>query len=406
VVVKYGSLPFREQVDFFRQKINLPTQSWTDLWEGMHSRAFVVAGAMREDLLTDFRAAVDKAIAEGTTLREFRKDFDAIVEKHGWSYNGGAGWRSRVIYETNLRMSHAAGREAQMADPELRKRRPFGLYRHGGSEDPRPEHLALDGLVLPLDDPFWEQWTPPNGWGCKCKKFMVSQADVDRLGLTVADKAPDIPTETRTVGVNGPSPRTVTVPKGIDPGFAYNPGTAAQGRRLPEEVMEGWRKRKADAWEQLSVGGWQAYQRPGVIPLDVPKVALGLSVVGEERLRVTLGRILGGEEKVFRPGGVPVNVNAAVLARHVDSGRSIYLPLLIETLEQPFEVWATFERHKGTGKVELRTRVLKAFDLKGKAKGMLVVAQARKGQMEGWTVIPSPPGYLEGQRKGRLLYGR
>lgn len=406
MVLKYGALPFREQVDFFRQKINLPTQSWSDLWEGMHSRAFVMAGAMREDLLTDFRTAVDKAIAEGTTLREFRKDFDAIVERHGWSYNGGPGWRSRVIYETNLRMSHAAGREAQMADPELRKRRPLGLYRHGGSEDPRPEHLALDGLVLPLDDPFWEQWTPPNGWGCKCKKLMVSQTDVDRMGLQVADKAPDIPTETRTVGVKGPSPRTVTVPKGIDPGFAYNPGTAAQGRRLPEEVMEGWRKQKADAWEPLSPGNWQTYGRPENLPLEVPTVGPGPALDGEKALRNALETILGGEEKVFRPGGIPVNVSAAVLARHIDPKRSTHLPLLSETLDNPFEVWATFERHKGTGKVELRARIVKAFALQGRKKGMLVVAQARKGQLEGWTLIPATLGYLEGQRKGRLLYGR
>ncbi len=232
VPVQYGSLPFREQVEFFRQKQPVLTQAWTDVYAAEHDNAWMVAGAARADLLRDFRDAVDKAIAEGTTLREFRKDFDAIVERHGWSYNGGPGWRSRVIYETNLRTSYAAGREAQMADPELRKRRPFGLYRHGGSEDPRPEHLALDGLVLPLDDPFWEQWTPPNGWGCKCKKFMVSQADVDRMGLQVADKAPEIPTETRTVGVKGPSPRTVTVPKGIDPGFEYRPGATRAGSRV------------------------------------------------------------------------------------------------------------------------------------------------------------------------------
>jgi hypothetical protein len=36
----------------------------------------------------DFRVAVEKAIAEGTTLQEFRKDFDAIVATHGWSYKG------------------------------------------------------------------------------------------------------------------------------------------------------------------------------------------------------------------------------------------------------------------------------------------------------------------------------
>ena len=164
-MTEYGNLPFDKQIEFFRGKVNLPTQAWTDIWEGMHSRAFVVAGAMKSDLLTDLRSAVDRAVADGGTIQQFRKDFDGIVAKHGWSYKGGRNWRTRVIFDTNLRQSYNSGREEQMNDPELRKRRPYGLYRHGNSAFPRPQHLAWDNLALPLDDPFWDTHTPMNGWG-------------------------------------------------------------------------------------------------------------------------------------------------------------------------------------------------------------------------------------------------
>ena len=33
-------------------------------------------------------------VAEGTTLETFRKRFDGIVGKHGWSYKGGRDWRT------------------------------------------------------------------------------------------------------------------------------------------------------------------------------------------------------------------------------------------------------------------------------------------------------------------------
>ena len=90
------SLPFEEQEKFFRAKLNIPTRKWTDLWKDQHSKGFMVAGAYKADLLADFRDAVDKAITQGTTLEEFRKDFDQIVAKHGWSYNGSRNWRSEV----------------------------------------------------------------------------------------------------------------------------------------------------------------------------------------------------------------------------------------------------------------------------------------------------------------------
>jgi uncharacterized protein with gpF-like domain len=85
---QYLSLPFTSAIGFFRDKVALPTQAWDDLWQGMHSRAFVVAGATRADLLLDMRSAVDRAISKGTTLADFRHDFDSIVDRYGWAYKG------------------------------------------------------------------------------------------------------------------------------------------------------------------------------------------------------------------------------------------------------------------------------------------------------------------------------
>ena len=125
----------------------------------------MVAGAYKADLLSDFRDAVDKAIAQGTTLEEFRKDFDATVARHGWSYNGTRNWRSEVIYNTNIRTSYAAGRWEQLQDPDVKAFYGYLVYRHGDSRVPRPQHLAWNGLTLPADDPWWKTHYPPNGWG-------------------------------------------------------------------------------------------------------------------------------------------------------------------------------------------------------------------------------------------------
>lgn len=49
-------------------------------------------------------------------------------------------------------------------------------YRTASDSKVRPEHAALHGVTLPIDDPFWEQFTPPNGWNCRCSVVQVRKS--------------------------------------------------------------------------------------------------------------------------------------------------------------------------------------------------------------------------------------
>ena len=225
---KFTNLPFEEAIKFFKEKIRIPTQHWDDLWKGMHSRGFMVAGAMKDDLIADFQGSLTKAMTEGMTLADFKKDFDNIVSKHGWSYKGGRGWRTRVIFETNIRTSYSAGRHAQMTDPDVLKSRPYWEYVHGDSINPRKLHLSWDGTVLRADDPWWKTHYTPNGWGCKCKVVSRSDRDLKRIGKDKPDNAPDDGTYKWT----DKKGKTHTIPKGIDPGWDYNVGKEALRKEI------------------------------------------------------------------------------------------------------------------------------------------------------------------------------
>ncbi|OGV64137.1 MAG: hypothetical protein A2283_12460 [Lentisphaerae bacterium RIFOXYA12_FULL_48_11] len=404
---EYGGRPFDEAIAFFRQKLNIPTEHWDDLWKEQHAKGFMVAGAMKAELLTDLRIAMDKAISSGTTLKDFRKDFDKIVEKHGWIYKGGRNWRTKVIYDTNVRTAYMAGRYQQMTDPDVTALRPYFLYRHGDSRNPRPHHLALDGLVLRYDDPFWKTHYPPNGWGCKCKVLSLSKRDLAKMGKTGPDKTPEI--ETRTYeDRNGNKSQ---VPVGIDPGFDYNVGKAAWGSRISQTAMDAWRKQGSGAWEKLSAGNYITLGRPEVIPADTPVAAVNhkadTSIPGMQK---DIESVIGGSERIFSfsKGEMSwdVMVNASVLAEHIDPARAKYIPFLPETLFDPFEIWMAFEKHKGTGKVVLRQRIIKGIDM-GRKQGMLVVTNSVNGVMEAWTMIPSERiKYLQNQRYGELVWKR
>lgn len=216
-------LPFDEAIEFLRQKVNLTSTGWTDIFGRANTKGFTVAGAATEALVADFRAEIEKALEQGTTLQEFRGRFDEIVQKHGWQHTGRPGWRARVIYETNLSMAYSAGRYAQQTEPETLAAFPYWQYVHSGARHPRKQHLEWNGMVLAASDPFWDWAYPPNGWGCGCRVRLLSETMLRRQGRVGVDEAPArIPT---TFVVK----RTGEVLKGslgVDPGFDYNPGKA------------------------------------------------------------------------------------------------------------------------------------------------------------------------------------
>lgn len=216
-------LPFEEAIAFFRQKTRLPSRSWSEVWQEAHSRAFAVAGAASDALLSDFQKAVDKALSTGTTLAEFRRDFDTIVQRHGWEHTGAPGWRSQIIYETNLATAYSAGRYVQMTDPDVLRHYPYWQYRHTPCRHPRLMHLAWDGMVLKADDPWWDTHYPPNGWRCGCRVSVISDAGLKRMGRDAPDPSPPTVTQPWTNPATG---EVHQVPVGVDPGFGYNPGKA------------------------------------------------------------------------------------------------------------------------------------------------------------------------------------
>ena len=230
---EYFGTPFEAQIAYLRQKLNLPTERWDDITGRAHDRAFVVAGAAKADLLTDLHQQLLTRATDGAGINAFRKDFKQIVAKHGWTGWTGEGtkegeaWRTRVIYQTNMASSYAAGRYAQMSDPEVLKLHPYWRYIHSeGAMHPRPHHLAWHGLTLPADHPFWKTHYAPNGWGCQCRITSVTRAEGERSAKAGLGEPP--------AGWDQIDPKT-GAPVGIDKGFDYAPGASAK-RPLQELI--------------------------------------------------------------------------------------------------------------------------------------------------------------------------
>lgn len=424
--IKPEQLPFSEAIDFYKSKIKLPSSGWTDIWQEQHSHGFVVAGAAHDALVEDLYNAIAKAKWAGGGYDEFKASFQDIAAKHGWAYNGTPGWRSKVIYDTNITQSYNAGREKQMQ--AVKHLRPYAMYRHTSIEHPRLEHKAWNGLVLPLDDPWWDTHSPANGWGCKCRKYSLSKVEAERewkkSGKTGPDTAPPIEREEKVVGKNGSNPRTVQVPKGIDPGFAYNPGKAwLEPHTVPP--LQGY---DAVLKERMH-GPWPQGQGTDIDPLPptiVPKsTLLPASTPPEIAVNDFLYVFNASMEKgsVFTDAvKTPVVVTKALfedgsgqlkwLRKPDKAGRIEYINLLAMTLFEPDEIWWAWEESRDQkGRWLLKRRYLRAFQIEESGEyGIVAFEWGRTGWTGSTAFFPdrkdpeNRAAYFDRQRVGRKVY--
>lgn len=243
--IKFAALPPEEAIAFFRQKGYKIGFDYRDVWQQEHQAAFTVAKAMQLDILRDIRAAVDGALADGTTFSDFRKSLKPLLVQKGWwgradmedpltkeikNVQLGSTRRLKTIYDTNLRTAHNEGQWERIQ--ASKQSFPYLQYDANNSEHPRLQHSAWDGMVLPVDDPFWQSHMPVKDYGCKCRVIQMTGGMLERRGLTVSD-TPKVPMVTYT---NKRTGQVQQIPAGVHPSFHYPPG----GRlaNLPKMITE------------------------------------------------------------------------------------------------------------------------------------------------------------------------
>ena len=409
---------FKEQIDYLQQKAPRPTAAWTDIMRGDHDRAFVIAGAKDRDMLKDFQNALLKSRNEGKGYREFLKDFDDIVGKYGWSYNGERGWRSKVIYETNIRTSYMAGRLKQMRDPAVVKTRPYWQYRHGVTRKPkiaRRQHLAWHGLILPHDDTFWLTHYAPNDWKCSCGVRTLSKHDLQRLGKSEPDKSPNISKEPY---LDKTTNTLIEKPHGIGFGWDHQPGDLWE-RGLVPSILDAQLTDLVDIDKAVGLPDLLSNAKPFKSKL-LPDgkdpafyVNKFLSAFGAQQGKGVLFKDKASEhiiisDELFKDGQGGLKV--------LKRGRNLHMAQMAEAIKDPDEIWiGVAERNihdlQGGGKELVLDRKYIRVDPK---TGLLAIFELFQNGWTGKTAfhplkknsVRTDVNQINKRRRGKLIYQR
>ncbi|NTU42938.1 MAG: minor capsid protein [Nitrospirales bacterium] len=427
-------LPPAEAIKYFESKGYAFSWDWQDTWQEAHAKAFTVAKALRMDVLEDIRGMVQKALDEGITLQQFRKELEPKLQAKGWwgrkmigdgtgatEVQLGSPRRLQTIYQTNLQTAYMAGRYKEML--ENVDNQPYWQYVAVMDARTRPAHAALNGKAFTWDDPFWNTHYPPLGFNCRCRVRAFSGKDIQKRGLTVESSEGRMSWEDRVISKKTGEIRQVAVYHdpltgeriATDPGWSYNPGKAWLDPFTPRSFdpsgLEGGYK---------TVGA----QFPPKTPVEkLPAKTLTKDMLlqphqesgwTEEQYVNSFLSEFGakiGEPMVYRDViGDPMVISDELFKDRLKGGykivkadREIYLTLLADTIKDPVEIWLTWVQ--GKDRVRLCKRYIGLYrDSRGEVGGYAVF-DLIDDVWQGTTAFkPDKLDYLDSQRVGTLLY--
>lgn len=176
---------FEEAVRAFRARVPMTDAQYRGLAVELRGRAFTIAGVAQLDVVADVWAALDEAVAKGTTFAEFKATVgDALTKAWGKADSS----RLDNIFRTGTQRAYGAGSVRQLQAPAVLARRPFWKYLAVLDGRTSPICRALAGLTLPASDPAWNSRKPPLHFRCRGKLVPLTAAQAEAEGITT--KAP------------------------------------------------------------------------------------------------------------------------------------------------------------------------------------------------------------------------
>ena len=171
---------------------------------------FLFSGAKSYGEITELRDLLTDDAGNPRGWNTFKKEAQNINNTHNLHY-------LRTEYNQAVASAQMASKWVQIRlESDVL---PLLQYEAINDERTRAEHEALDGIVRPIRDTFWQTHYPPNGWGCRCSVRQLAEGEA-----VITKDLPDLPSLKpifkNNVGINGivfpqDHPYISQIPKGI-----------------------------------------------------------------------------------------------------------------------------------------------------------------------------------------------
>lgn len=165
--------PPSAQIAAARSQGVMPPDAFYRLPAEKRAQAFTISGLARLDQVQRVADEFARMQAEGGTLADFQK----WAKTQDWNLPR---HRLETVYRNAVQTAYNAGHWRRFE--ETKADRPYLMYDAINDSRVRPSHLALDGVIKPVDDPFWNTHSPQLGHRCRCNLRSLSADEAREKG--------------------------------------------------------------------------------------------------------------------------------------------------------------------------------------------------------------------------------
>jgi len=200
-----ASAAYEGALKTLKKRFDLSPEAEARIQEAYAAEAVTVVKTAETAVEKRVQQALIVAQARGMHVRDGVKELRKAFKASGLTPQNS--FTLEAIFRTQTQMAYSAGRWHANNHPAVQEILWGYEYVTVGDDRVRPEHVGLDGVTLPKEDPQWNVIFPPNGWACRCQ------------AIEIFDEGEEIVRPPAMVEVDGKD-----VVPGADKGFAFNPG--------------------------------------------------------------------------------------------------------------------------------------------------------------------------------------
>jgi hypothetical protein len=167
----------------------LQRPEFDELSREMRAKSFTIAGELSDKAIGQVRDLLSDLTVESPSLATFEAKLSKGLKA---GMLGPA--HVETVYRTNMQANFRDGRESILADPVVSSVFPYQEYLPIRDARTRPDHwklgtMGLNGTaVYRRDDPFWNLFTPPWGYNCRCGVNLLTIEAAARRRVKEAQK--------------------------------------------------------------------------------------------------------------------------------------------------------------------------------------------------------------------------